>query len=124
MPTYIRPARVDITEGGGRGGLVLIGAGVVAAAAVVAFVLAHIVLLAVCAAVFVAGIGGFLAWSRWAASPQRLRARTAPGPRYRVLPRPARSAALSPAARAIEAPRRQPSALPARPVTIHVRRPR
>ena len=34
MPTYFRPARVDITEGGGRGGLVLIAAAVVAAAAV------------------------------------------------------------------------------------------
>jgi hypothetical protein len=56
MPTYFRPARVDITEGGG--GLVLIAAGVAAAAAVVAFIAAHIVLLAVCAAVFVAVMGG------------------------------------------------------------------
>jgi hypothetical protein len=71
MPTYFRPARVDITEGGG--GLVLIAAGVAAAAAVVAFIAAHIVLLAVCAAVFVAVMGGVAAWMRWAASPARLR---------------------------------------------------
>ena len=97
MPTYIRPARVDITEGGGRGGLVLIAAGVVAAAAVVAFVAAHIVLLAVCAGVFVAVMGGVAVWFRWAASPQRLRAHYHPRPTVRVLPGKPVPAALSPA---------------------------
>jgi hypothetical protein len=72
MPTYMRPARVDITEGGGRGGLVLIAAGVVAAAAVVAFIAAHIVLLAVCAAVFTAVMGSVAVWFRWLSSPRRL----------------------------------------------------
>ena len=91
MPSYIRPARVDITEGGiGIGGLILIAAAVAAVGVVVVFIAARILLLAVCAAVFVAGIGGFLAWTRWAASPQRLRAHYYSRPVVRVIPaRPA-----------------------------------
>jgi hypothetical protein len=73
MPTYIRPARVDITEGSsGIGGLVLIAAAVGAVAAVVAFIAAHIVLLAVCAGAFVAVMGGLAVWFRWLSSPRRL----------------------------------------------------
>jgi hypothetical protein len=117
MPTYIRPARVDITESGGRGGLVLIAAGV-------AFIAAHIVLLAVCAAVFTAVMGSVAAWFRWAASPQRLRAHYHPRPTVRVLPANPSQPLSAPQARAIEAPRRQLSARAARLVTIHVRRPR
>lgn len=74
MPTYIRPARVDVTEDG-SGGLVLIAAGALAVAAVVAFVLAHLALLAAAAAVFAAVMGAVLAWFRWLASPRRLQER-------------------------------------------------
>jgi hypothetical protein len=85
MPTYIRPARVDITEDGGGGGLVPIAAAVLAVAAVVAFIAAHIVLLAVCAAVFVGVMGGLAVWFRWLSSPRRPQ-RHLQRPTVRVLP--------------------------------------
>ena len=104
MPTYIRPARVDITVGGGGGGLLAVAAAVLAAAAVVAFIAAHVVLLAVCAAVFVAVMGSVAVWFRWAASPQRLRARYYPPPTVRVLPADPSRPLSAPRARAFEAP--------------------
>jgi membrane protein implicated in regulation of membrane protease activity len=52
MPTYIRPARVDITEGGG--GVLVLAAAAFAAGALVAFVLAHLILIAVAAVVLAA----------------------------------------------------------------------
>jgi hypothetical protein len=97
MPVYIRPARVDITESAGIGGLVLIGAAVAAAAAVAVFVLAHLLLLAGCAAAFVVVMGAAIGWMRWAASPARLRQQHHARPTVRV---PAATAA-----RAIPAPR-------------------
>lgn len=106
MPTYIRPARVDITEGGaGIGALVLIAAGVAAAAAVATFVLAHLELLAVCAAAFVVVMGAVLAGMRWVASPARLRRQLHPRyPASLPAPRPARAIPAS-RPRAIGAPR-------------------
>jgi hypothetical protein len=93
-------------EGGsGLGGLVLAAAGVAAVAAVVAFIAAHVVLLAVFAAAFVAGIGGFLAWTRWAASPRRLHTHYYPRPVVRVLPRSAAQAFPEPRRRAVGPPR-------------------
>ena len=109
MPTYIRPARVDITDGGGGGGLVPIAAAVLAAAAVVAFIAAHVVLLAVCAAVFVAVMGSVALWFRWAASPQRLRAHYHPRPTVRVPAARPGQALPAPRRRAIEAPRTAPA---------------
>lgn len=94
MPTYIRPRRVDITEGGADiGALVLVAAGVLAGGAVVAFVLAHLVLLATAAAVFAAVMGAVAWWTRWLASPERLQehraAVAAPGPAQAIpAPRP------------------------------------
>lgn len=73
MPTYIRPARVDTTECG-TGGLVPVVLGVVAAAAVVAFIVVHLELLAVCAGIWLGVMGCVAAWFRWAASPRRLQA--------------------------------------------------
>ena len=80
-----------------------------AAAAVVAFIAAHIVLLAVCAGVFTAVMGGVAVWFRWAASPQRLRAHYCPRPTVRMPA--ARPAQAIPAPRplAIEAPRTVPA---------------
>lgn len=75
MPTYFRPARVDITESGGPGlGLALIGGGVVAAAVVVAFIAAHIMLLASAAACSSQGSAASWPGCRWISSPRRLQA--------------------------------------------------
>ena len=105
MPTYIRPARVDITEGRGIGGLVLIGAAAAAVAAVVGFVAVNAELLAVCGVVFVTVMGGILAVMRWLVSPRRLRRHPGPPPAARVLTaRPARPLSAS-RPRAIGAPR-------------------
>ena len=114
MPTYIRPARVDITGGGrGIGGLVLIAAGLAAAAAVAMFVLAHLALLAGCAAAFLAIMGAVIAAMRWVASPKRLRRQLHPQYPARVAaPRPAQ-AIPAPQPRAIEAPGRSRAADPA-----------
>jgi hypothetical protein len=84
MPTYIRPARVEITEGGGLSGLVLILVTAGAVGAVVLFIAAHIELLAVCVCAFVTVMGGLAAWSRWLASPKRFRQRHYPGPAVRI----------------------------------------
>ncbi len=104
MPVYFRPARVDITEGRGPGGLVLIGAGIAAAAAVATFVLAHLLLLAGCAVAFAAVMGGVIGAMRWAASPQRLRQQLHSRSAVRVLAsRPAQELSAPP--RSIAAPR-------------------
>jgi len=108
MPSYIRPARVDVTEGG-TGGLVFIAAAIATAAAVVLFVLAHLVLLAVCAGVFVTVMGAVLTAMQWAASPRRLRQHL--HPRYTASVPARRPARVLPAPRPrpIEAPRTVPA---------------
>lgn len=110
MPTYYRPKVAYIDPGGrGTGALVLIAAVLAAAAAVVAFIVGHPELLAVCAAVFVTVMGGIIAAMRWVASPARLRRQL--HPRYTAPPIAARPAQALPAARrAIEAPRTLPAA--------------
>jgi hypothetical protein len=85
---------------------VLILAGLGAAAAVVAFVLAHIVLLAVCAAVWCTVMGSVAAWFRWLSSPRRLQAHLQ-RPTVKVLPSSA-TQAISARQRAIESPRALP----------------
>lgn len=62
MPTYIRPARVDISDSGG--GFAALAAAAAAIGAVTVFVWVHLALLAACAAVFVAVVGGFAVWTR------------------------------------------------------------
>lgn len=69
MPTYIKPKMAHVEPGGADwGGLVLIGAGVLAAAALVAFIVAHLVLLAVCLGVFIVTMGGLVVAMRMAVS--------------------------------------------------------
>ena len=69
MPTYIKPKLAHVEPGGADWGAVaLAGAGVVAAAAVAAFIFAHLVLLAVCLGVFVAVMGGLVVAMRVAVS--------------------------------------------------------
>jgi hypothetical protein len=110
VPTYYRPKLAHVDRGGADvGRLVLIAAGIAAAAAVVAFVAAHAVLLAAAAGVFVAVIGGLAAWFRWAASPQRLRARYCLRPAVRVPAARPPQAIPAPRPRAIEAPRTVPA---------------
>ena len=103
MPTYIRPARVDTTECG-TGGLVPVVLGVVAAAAVVAFIVVHLELLAVCAGIWLGVMGCVAAWFRWAASPRRLQAHLQ-RPVVRALPRSAAQAFPEPRRRAVGPPR-------------------
>lgn len=87
MPTFIRPAQVDVTEDGGwlATPLAILGA-CLAIAAVAAFVLGHLVLLTVCAAVFAVVMGAVIVGLRWLASPRRL-----PANRRMTIPRPAPS---------------------------------
>ena len=105
MPTYIQPKVAHVDPGGADvGGLVLIAAAVGTAAAVVVFVLAHLALLAVCAAVFIAVIGGLGVAFRRAASPRRWREYRYPQPSVTIPPAgPAQAISAPP--RAIEAPR-------------------
>ena len=85
MPTYIRPRVAHIDPGGADvGGLVLIGAAIGAAAAVILFALAHLVLLAVVAGVFIAVMGAVVVVFRRAASPRRWREYRYPKPTVRI----------------------------------------
>jgi hypothetical protein len=106
MPTFIRPARVDITESGsGLGQLAALVAAAAAAVAVVLFVLAHLVLIATgltfAAAVTVVAVR----WLRrfmvldWAPRPYRPTLR--PAVTVRAISAPRREA--------IEAPRAAPA---------------
>ena len=77
---------------------------VAVAAVVVVFVLAHLALLAGCAAAFVVVMGGVIAGMRWVASPRRMRQQLHPQAVRRTLPAaPARAITAPP--RAIEAAR-------------------
>lgn len=105
VPTFIKPARVDVIEGSGIGGLVLIAAVIAAAAAVLLFALAHLELLAVCAAVFAAVMAAVIVAMRRAASPHRWA-------EYRY-PRPVATVPAARPARTISA--RQPKAIGAAP---------
>lgn len=82
MPTYYRPRVAHIDPGGADvGGLLALAAAAVAIGAVVLFVFAHLLLLAVCAAVFVTAIGGFAVWTRrFATLPNRRPANPRPVP--------------------------------------------
>jgi hypothetical protein len=123
MPTYYRPKVAHVDPGGADvGSLVLIAAAIATAAAVVLFVLAHLVLLAVCAAAFVAVIGGLCVVFRRAASPRRWREYRYPRPTVRVEAARAAQAIAAPP-RAIEAPRAGPAgAAPAISDHDHTRR--
>jgi hypothetical protein len=68
MPTYVRPRVAIIDPGGGfdPGAAVLIGAAVVALGAVAAFVMAHLVLIAIYAGILaVVGIAGICVLRRF-----------------------------------------------------------
>jgi hypothetical protein len=103
VPTFIRPARVEVTEGGGwLGGLVLVAAGAVAVAAVALFVLAHLVLLAGCTAVLAGGTLAAVLFLRRFIVPRSER-RKAPIPSVTLAP-PAPVRAPSGARRALATP--------------------
>ncbi len=71
-----------------------------------AFLLAHIVLLAACAGLFIVVMGAVIAAVRWAASPRRLRQQNYPRPVVRVLPARHAQAVLAPRPGAIGRRRR------------------
>lgn len=117
MPTYFRPARVDITEDGGGlpiALLVMAGAAVMvvsAVLAVIAFILGHLLLI-ISAAVALAGAG--------VAVLVRLRCYVIP--REAVRPAQIRRTALRPhaAARASAPPRQAAIGAPAQHLHIHL----
>ncbi len=104
MP-HLCPHHCPPSRGGGPlGGLVLIAAGVVFTASVVVFCAAHLELLAVCASVFAAVMGGVLTGMRRLASSRRMRPRSRPRQAVRAgTARPTRALPASPR-RAIERP--------------------
>jgi Na+-transporting methylmalonyl-CoA/oxaloacetate decarboxylase gamma subunit len=114
MPTYIRPKFATVEPGGGEwiGMLVMVAVAVLVIGSLVAFVMAHIVLLACCVAGIGVVLGSFAAWSRWISSPKRL-----------AELREAERAELPAATPAVALPRgwsaSAPRALP-RPVEYHV----
>jgi hypothetical protein len=109
MPVYHRPRQAIITEDGGGGqGLILLlalGGMVLVVASLAMFILAHLALLAVCAAVFVGVIGGLAVVFRQAASPRRWREYRYPRPTVRLTEAEAARVISAPQLRAIEAPR-------------------
>lgn len=122
MPVFTRPRQAIIIEDGpGTGALALIVA-VLAAGTVAGFVLAHLELLAACAAVFVVAMGSIAAGMRWAASPRRLHPQRYARPTVPVLPpRPAQDLP-APRPKAIGAPRSEVHSRP-RPVAAPVTQP-
>lgn len=107
MPTYIRPKLAHVDPGGADwGGLVLIAAGIATAAALVAFILAHLVLLAAAAGVFAVVMGAVIVAFRRAASPRRWAEYRYPEPTVRIGEPGTAQAISAPRPRAIEAPGR------------------
>ena len=104
MPTYYRPKVAHIEPGGADpGGLVPAAAAIAAAAAVVVFIIAHLVLLAVVAGVFVAVMAAVAVAFRKAASARKWAEYRYPEPPVRVTAaRPAQALPAPPPA--IEAP--------------------
>lgn len=117
MPVYHRPRQAIITEGGSGGTalalLLALGVALLVIVSLVAFVLAHLVLVAVLAAVFAAAMGGYIAFTRWLASPAQFEKQFRPHRATAPAPRPARAILAPP--KAIEPAR----IIPARPVAAN-----
>jgi hypothetical protein len=106
MPVFNRPRQAIITEGSGTGEalalLLALAVPLLVVVSLVAFVLAHLVLVAVLAGVFAAVLGGYIAFTRWLASPGQFEKQFRPHRATGPAPRPAR-AITAPRPRAIEA---------------------
>jgi len=97
VPTYIRPKLAHVDPGGTDwGGLVLIAAAIAAVGGLVLFIAAHLVLLAVCAGVFIAVMSAVIVMFRRAASPRRWAEYRYPEPTVRIPPARPAQAILAP----------------------------